>query len=223
MAIGKDKDITETLTEITEGMSQSLQSAISKTLNQHLDFFLSRLLQETEFYKKVTSDMRVGLKKIYDFAPTDDVSDGEEPSSGRLFSDATNQLNQVIDYTEKATTLIMEIVENNLEKDISDELKNDFSEILTLLSFQDLTGQRIKLAIKALKETESTLLELYLSSGLLIKAYTAAPEENIEKLEKETKTHVDNLTQQIIGSELRGPNAKTNQADIDAILAQFDL
>ncbi len=219
----QDKDITETLTEITEGLSQSLQSAIGKTLNQHLDFFLTRLLQETEFYKKVTSDMRIGLKKIYDFMPTDDPNIPQESYSGRLFSEANTRLNQVIDETEKATNSIMEIVEKNLAKNPDAELNNDLSEILTLLSFQDLTGQRIKLAIKALKETESTLLELYLSSGLLIKAYSATPEENIEKLEKETKTHVDKLTQQIIGSELKGPNSNSNQADIDALLAQFDL
>ena len=101
---------------------------------------------------------------------------------------------------------------------------DDLNNVLTALSFQDLTGQRIKKAVAALQKIESTVVELYLSTGLLIQAYEEAPEKNLDELEEATKRTVDGLKGQVVvGSELQGPSAGTSQKNIDDLLAQLGM
>jgi len=68
---------------------------------------------------------------------------------------------------------IEELIESN------SSLNNDLMKVMTLLSFQDLTGQRIKRIIHALKQVQTTVFELFMTTGLKIKAKENEPEKNL--------------------------------------------
>ena len=53
----------------------------------------------------------------------------------------------------------------------NEQINNDLISIMTTLSFQDLTGQRVKKIIEALRKVEGIVFELYMSTGLSMKAY----------------------------------------------------
>ena len=98
--------------------------------------------------------------------------------------------------------------------DINSSLGDDFTQILTALSFQDLTGQRIKKIISALEKIETTAFDLFISTGLALKAHKEEPGNDMETIKSEAKQLV---------SELKGPTRNTNQNDVDDLLAQLGL
>lgn len=51
-------------------------------------------------------------------------------------------------------------------EEINDRNKNDLIEILTSLSFQDLTGQKIKKIVSLVEDVETRILELLISFGI---------------------------------------------------------
>ena len=103
-------------------------------------------------------------------------------------------------------------------------LGEDLTTLMTAMSFQDLTGQRIKKAVSAMRQLESTVLELYLSSGVMMKAYEEKPGQDIAHIEEQARAAVADLKQKVEGSELKGPSTDgCQQGDIDDLLAQFGL
>jgi chemotaxis protein CheZ len=128
---------------------------------------------------------------------------------------AIDKLQFVIDKTEEAANKTMGIVEKyilsmddlashirNLKgpeesvsylKDFKNKLEDDFTEILTAQSFQDITGQTIKKVIKLVGEIEEELVKLIATFGVKIeegkKVETIVPEkvsqEGVDDLLKE--------------------------------------
>ena len=98
---------------------------------------------------------------------------------------------------------------------LPDALRADVEALgMTTLSFQDLTGQRIKRIIEAIKKVEAIVFDLYLSTGIQLKARAEAPDRAIAELEAEAKEKV---------SALKGPQTKVKQGDVDDLLAQLGL
>lgn len=245
------------MSEVTEKLTTDLRAVLADTIERQLSTALTQSLLESEFYRRISRDMRSGLKRIYkqinvassssQSVPSEQIMD--KAQADKLFHEASEQLNAVLAQTEKATEDIMEVVERHMEvqnraRDILDnaqdgviapddmawmratntQAEDDLNNVLMALSFQDLTGQRIKLAVKALQQIESTVVELYLSTGLLIQAYEEAPDKNLDEIEQATKRTVDGLkTQTVIGSDLKGPSGEVSQKNIDALLAQLGM
>ncbi len=157
----------------------------------------------------------------------------------QLFSETSDQLDAIIRATEKATVEIMELVEKHLDlqsqsretldklqqagvdKELVEkllaantEINDDLMQVMTILSFQDITGQRIRRIINALKTVEKTVFELYMSTGLKLKARQDTPDKDLDELEKETKEKV---------STLKGPKEDVSQSDIDDLLAELGM
>ena len=157
-----------------------------------------------------------------------------------LFSETSDQLDAVLQTTEKAAVDIIDIVENLQElqgsvgkivkgfesggvtkedreklKEINETLGNDLSTIMVTLSFQDLTGQRIKIIINSIRQVESIVREVMLSTGLMIKQREEEPEKDFETLSEDAKSEAT--------SKLSGPTADTNQGDVDDLLASLGL
>lgn len=146
--------------------------------------------------------------------------------AGELMAEASHRLDQVIQATEKATFEIIELVERNMH--VPDEmlsimrqsqcdlgtrdkaealcakLSTDMVAIMTCLSFQDLTGQRIKRVIDMLGKVRDMVADLYLSAGILVKAKEKEPDQPLEQLKKDAK-------------------AKVSQSEVDDLLAQLNL
>ncbi|MBR4741449.1 MAG: chemotaxis protein CheZ, partial [Desulfovibrio sp.] len=134
-------------------------------------------------YKQLSDDMRQGLKDIYQQisqASQEDNAPSKEAKA--LFLEATSQLSEVLKATEEATINILEIVERNelhqqesakILEELKDEgvspaklarlsainstLGDDLTELTLQLSFQDLTGQRIKKVVSSIHKIEETV------------------------------------------------------------------
>lgn len=155
------------------------------------------------------------------------------------FREASGQLDEVLKATETATVEIMEIVERHMDNspEVSSQLEalkadpnnaealenlvqsqqqldEDLMKIMTALSFQDLTGQRIARIVTALQRVEELTFNLFMSTSLKLKAKKEDPNKGLEELDRETQETV---------SSLKGPQADINQSDIDDLLAQMGM
>lgn len=197
-------------------------------------------------YRQLGAEMRHGLKNIWLKAAQSGCAG---KSAEAIFDEASGQLNEVVKTTETAAMNIMEIVEKHdvlaqeaaelisgLEKtnpgaelerlaQINSELRADLVTLLTTLSFQDIAGQRIKKVMGVLRELESSVLELYLASGLMLEAAEKEPGQSAEKLASDAHQAVAEFREnRIVGSELKGPDSNAaSQAAIDDMLAQLGL
>ncbi len=238
--------LQEAMDSLTKQLVQGLTENLTAALEQELTKSLSQSLVESEFYRRLSQDMRSGLQEIYQeianaTRPDNAPSAGDVPvqNTEQLFMEASRQLDDILQTTEKATEEIMEVVENHLElqeqskamlatlrktrksnddilklQEINDDLGENLIKIMTSLSFQDLTGQRIKKIISALKKIESTTFDLYVSTGLSIKAREEAPAKDLETIQQESKAKA---------SQLKGPQLESNQNDVDDLLKQLGL
>lgn len=202
-------------------------------------------MPEQNVYRELSEEMRDGLKNIYQQISSASQAGNETEA---LFSEASGQLREVVKATESAAMDIMEIVEKQLEaagkngRTLADllaryqddpalrelasansELESDLTSVLTSLSFQDITGQRIKKVMTALESLEANVLNLYLSSGLIMEGAEREPEKNSADLRAEAQVALKQY-QESKGSELKGPDANgVSQAAIDDMLAQLGL
>ncbi len=211
---------------------------------------MSEKKAEPAVYRQLSTDMRQGLKDIYHQIST--ASDSQSPvdsGTNALFHEATDQLDAVLKTTESATMSIMEIVERHLdmqeqntellalarEGTISPEqiatleahnrqMGDDLTSVLTTLSFQDITGQRIKRVVVALNKIENTVVELYLSSGLIMEGAEKDPQKDAAALQNEARQAVEEFRQNRKPENLKGPDKSgVSQGAIDDMLSQLGL
>ena len=245
--VNDDELLERLLEKIVQEVVPDLRESIGATIEKEVARTLSRALLESEFHKRLNQEMRDGLQDIYKEivqaakhgSEQTAEGDGGRHQADQLFQEAAQQLDNILQTTESATSEIMDIVEKHLElqaecaaildglpggyagpkevtrlKSANEALGEDLMRIMTTLSFQDLTGQRIKRIITAIKKVEQIVLDLYLSTGLQIRAQAQAPDRNIEDLKAEAKQKV---------SELKGPQSDVKQGDVDDLLAQLGL
>ena len=194
--------------------------------------------------------MRQGLKDIYQQIST--ASDSQplaDSGTDALFHEATDQLDEVLKATESATMSIMEIVERHLDMQEQNaellalvregtiapaqiamleannrQMGDDLTSVLTTLSFQDITGQRIKRVVAALNKIENTVVELYLSSGLIMEGAEKDPQKDAAALQDEARQAVEEFRQQRKAENLKGPDKNgVSQSAIDDMLSQLGM
>ncbi|MBG0778214.1 MAG: protein phosphatase CheZ [Desulfovibrionaceae bacterium] len=233
--------IQEILNKVSEQVSTAIAQSVTQTIEQELSKNLTNALVESELYRKITTDMRQGLQSIYkeiSEATRSSEQTAERGEAHQLFHEASRQLGEVLQATEKATVNIMDVVEENMQLqaegnellgklyktrkhndnikalfDLNTRLGDNQMAIMEALSFQDITGQRIKRIIEALGRIEQIVLDLYVSTGLILKARETAPDKTVDALAREAQ---DKLT------ELKGPDSKgKSQADVDDLLSQL--
>ena len=207
---------------------------------------------ENTVYKQVSKDIRSGLRDIYQQISTashdQPQPDGQGQETRELFLEASSQLTEVLKATESATMHIMEIVERHLDlqeqnaallekldggqsagalatlKKHNNQLGDDLTTLLTTLSFQDITGQRIKRVVRALEQIESMVVELYISSGLMMEGAEKDPAKGVEALQDEARQAMRDFREKQRKSELKGPDTNgVSQGAIDDMLSQLGL
>ena len=230
----EDLIVESMISRVTAEVSVVVKDSLAGLVEKEVTKALSRAVNEGEFYKSINEEMRTGLGNIYkeisSIKQDETVSISPDQLGGmhqELFSETTDQLDQVIKSTEDATFKIMDIVESLLTR--QDEIKEQLSkacengsmeqcsekidqgvdyttsqllEMMTVLSFQDLTGQRIKHTIQVLKKIEEIVTKLYVSTGLMIKDKEQNPEKDLDLIKKET-------------------NESVNQAKVDDMLSEM--
>lgn len=237
--------VKEMMEEVSDQLVKSLRTSITEAVEKELAKNLTSSLMEGEFYRRVNEDLQGGLKEIYQEVKA--ARGGKEIKTitadidpEELFSETSDQLDAVLQTTEKAAVDIIDIVENLQDlqgsvakivkgfesggvtkadreklKEINDTLGNDLSTIMVTLSFQDLTGQRIKIIINSIRQVEKIVREVMLSTGLMIQQREAEPEKDFDTLSEDAKTKAT--------SKLSGPAEKTNQGDVDDLLSSLGL
>lgn len=238
----KDQLSQELLERITTKAESTIRDVISAALSEEISRALTKALTEGEFYRSISTDLQSGLKTIYKeiYAATSGngstitVPAGVNPDA--IFSEASSQLSAILETTEQATESIMTVVEKHLDAnertltaldklDDADpavqEIKGnaaalgaDLMEIMTTLSFQDLTGQRIKRIVTALQQIEKVVFELYMATGLSMKAMEENPDQSVEEIRQASKDRA---------SKLKGPQSDASQSDVDDLLAQLGM
>lgn len=233
----------------TTDIDDAAQKALLVFLRATLTASLAAALKESELYRHINTEMREGLQNIYKTissvtGPGKECVEKEDPS--KLFCEATEQLNEVMTSTFEATESIMAEVENlqdrlqdvdlNLkeiqkEKDYSQvnaifdhvvAFESSLTQIMTALSFQDLTGQRLKKVVAALEEIQNSIFDMYVSSGLMLKTSKEMPEKEVTEIAAESKRRMSEI-KDVKDSELKGPSRGTNQNDVDSLLADLGL
>lgn len=236
--------IREMMDKVAVRLTESLHDSITQSVEREIAAHLSTALLEGEFYRRVNDDLQDGLKQIYNEVKAakggkivKHIEADIDPEE--LFSETSDQLDAVLKTTEKAAVEIIDIVEKlqdltftldtivkgfesggvtkeNREKlkDINSTLSNDLSQIMVTLSFQDLTGQRIKIIINSLRKVEQIVRDVMVSTGLMIKARQEEPEKDINGLREEAQTKA---------STLKGPQEEKNQNDVDDLLSSLGL
>ncbi len=212
------------------GIGKALDKAINegrfyKYMSGELQKGMSGLFKEIGSFKKTSVQTEPSC-----------VPDTQEKAE-KMLSEASTQLDYIFKSTEEAATKILDIIEKNmgvqermsalLEKEgvkVSDnglvdelkamnrEIQHDYIEIMTTLSFQDLTGQRIKKLVGFLSFIENEVLRLLISSGMKIKEKEAYPDRDAAQIISEVEA-----------MELKGPQDGVSQADIDKLLADLGL
>lgn len=221
------KDIlTEVLqTEIQKNLTRAMvDSEFYRALNDELRSGLKQIRQEINQARGEGPDN--GIKQGFSSEQTEEI-----------FNEASDQLDQIFKTTEQATEEIMDLVEQDVEhqenvekilskgtelteKDlqqlhqINQKVQEDLVQIMTKLSFQDLTGQRLKRVISALRKIEDIVLNLFISSGLSMKVREEHPEKSFEEIKQEAEQKT---------KALKGPQADPSQGDVDDLLKQLGL
>ncbi len=83
--------------------------------------------------------------------------------------------------------------------------------IMTELSFQDLTGQQIRMVIRSLKRVDELVYEVYLLSEALKKTKQKSPQKDIHELKEEARELV---------RDLKTKSDIVDQAQIDALFEE---
>ncbi|WP_027184640.1 protein phosphatase CheZ [Desulfovibrio inopinatus] len=225
-------DLEFLIEKVSDSLGLVIKQSLREGLREEALLITSTNIEENHFFKRLNEGIMEKLSTIYREVSNIQgmalgVGEGDMENveqAGSMIKDVTDRLDEIIQATEKATFRIMDIVESNLQvlenitttlKSIEDEnlraallqscnvLNNDMIEILTTLSFQDLTGQRIKRVISSVGKVREMIQDLYMSTGMIIKAKEMAPDEHLEKLQEEV-------------------SRKVSQNDVDEILAQLN-
>jgi len=237
--------VKEMMRRVADQLTADLRETLTAAVEREISKTLSGALLEGEFYRRVNEDLQKGFKEIYQEIKTAKgasepiVPTAEDPNE--LFSRASNQLDAILQTTESATVKIIDTIENlqtlsdtlagivkSFEKggvskaeretlaDINASLSQDLMSIMTTLSFQDLTGQRIKIIIETIKKIEKIVLDVYMTTGLMIKARTESPAEQADFTQLQAKAK-DQL------STLQGPQMDSSQGSVDDLLSSLGL
>jgi chemotaxis protein CheZ len=234
----------ELMQKVADQLTRDLRDSLALAVEREISKTLSGALLEGEFYRRVNDDLQKAFKEIYQEIKVAKSGGQSAPvmaeDPNELFSRASNQLDAILQTTESATVKIIDTIENlqtmsdtlsgivkSFEKggvskaeretlaDINDRLSQDLMSIMTTLSFQDLTGQRIKIIIETIKKIEKIVLDVYMTTGLMIKARSESPEDaDFQHIQAKAK---DKLT------ELKGPQMDTDQGSVDDLLASLGL
>jgi chemotaxis protein CheZ len=239
--------LRELMQRVADQLTADLRETLTVAVEREISKTLSGALLEGEFYRRVNEDLQKGFKEIYQEIKVAKSANGtvttvttaEDPNE--LFSQASNQLDAILQTTESATVKIIDTIENlqvlsdtltgivkSFEKggvskaeretlaDINSSLSQDLMSIMTTLSFQDLTGQRIKIIIETIKKIEKIVLDVYMTTGLMIKAHTEDPADHSDFSHLQAKAK-DQL------STLQGPQLDSNQGSVDDLLASLGM
>ncbi len=216
--------------ELSRKLLPDIREVISQELSKRAPLPQCDKGNETDFFKALTQELMGKISSIYQEIHSLQAGSGEGMPNGEqvkeatcVVTDASQRLIQIIEQTEKATFDILDRVDRSMDtldrieelvgqhEDLSAKgtldplittLKDDLLGITTDMSFQDLTGQRIKRVIEMLQRVEDMTADLYVSTGILLKTRERNPEQNLTQAKQAaqgaaSQEEVDALMEQL--------------------------
>jgi chemotaxis protein CheZ len=228
-----EREIIDELTKsVTQSVSELVKESLSEIVQQELSKAFTRALFEGEFYRGVSSEVAVGIgnivAEISSFKKTLAATSSQE--SVGLLDGSASVLDDIISSTELATLKILDSLDQmQLVLDEAKQASNGdgssgkfpfegmetlIMKIMTELSFQDLTGQQIKMVINSLKRVEDLVFDVHLTAEALKKTKEKSPDKNLEQLKEEAKELVRDFKK---NSDI------VDQSEIDSLFEQYGL
>lgn len=241
--ITQEEILERVLSRVSDKVAEAVKETVTEAVQRELSSTMTKVMVESEFLRQVNDEMRLGLKGIYQEIASASLDEEAADTSRtqKLFKDATRQIEEIMQTTLEATEKIMTTVERLLDQQsqaralldglteknetterlaaLNTELEASLTDIITDLSFQDLTGQRLKKVVSAISSIRETVFDLYVSTGLMLKSQEEAPEKDIAEIAEESRRKVA----EIRNSELKGPSMDSSQKDVDDLLASLGL
>lgn len=188
-----DPELTEVATKYIPEASNQLEGIIEtteKAANKIMDN-LEALQEQTAKMESVIASLKSGKLNV----PVDEAKSAEVEIDSRTIE----ELNPLINYMDSSI--------QNYEALTTD--------IFVHMSFQDLTGQRIKKIMTLVKEMEEKLKNMLVCFGIKLSAKEKNPDISDEELQK----FVDDKVFELAGPQKAGKGL--DQTDIDNILANI--
>jgi chemotaxis protein CheZ len=205
-----EKEIVEQLiTRVTEDVSRVIKENLSEIVQKEISKALANALFEGEFHRGVNSEVFTGIENIFaEITSFNKNLSATSHTSVSLLDGSASMLDEIINSTERATLNILDHLDrmqllvqdarckvnggNGLSEEIQlDNMESILTDIMTELSFQDLTGQQIRMIIKSLKRVEELVYEVYLTAEALRKTKEKSPHKDIEELKAEARGLVE--------------------------------
>jgi len=229
-----ESQILEVLSNnVSDRVSAKVHESLAVIIQDEIAKALTRALQEGHFYRALNSQVTDSIETVYSEIREVKrlISREAQQDSSSLIGETDSILDGIVKSTEKATLKIMDYIE---------ELQSEFREmdgllergenavcrhklgrmedmvmnIMTELSFQDLTGQQIKKVIQLLKRIEELSLDAYVTSEVFKKSIKQAPDKSLEDLREETRAIVE---------DARAQKDRIDQEGVDSMLEQLGL
>lgn len=231
--VSEKEIIDQLMKSVTENVTLVIQDSLSGIVQKEISKALANALFEGEFYRGVNSEVLTGIENIFTEISSfkKNLSATSDNSPGGLLDCSTSLLDQIINSTERATLNIldhldqMQILVQEARKVIEAEKESALqvpfnnmealvTDIMTELSFQDLTGQKIRMVIKSLTRVEELVYEVYLTSEALKKSKEKSPKKDIEDLKQEARELVQ---------DFKNKGSKIEQGEIDTLFSEYGL
>ncbi|MDR0339589.1 MAG: protein phosphatase CheZ [Desulfovibrio sp.] len=246
--LSQDEILERVLMRVSDKVAEAVKETVTEAVQRELSSTVTKAMVESEFYRQVNDEMRHGLRGIYREISSASAVEGDGADTAdtqKLFRDATRQIEEIMRTILEATEKIMGTVEELLKQQeeaggiiaglevdprnektlarldaLNHNLEQSLTDIITDLSFQDLTGQRLKKVVAAITSIRETVFDLYVSTGLMLKTREETPDKDITEIAEESRRKV----KEIKDSELKGPSSDaSSQQDVDDLLASLGL
>jgi chemotaxis protein CheZ len=222
--------------QLTERVSGRVTSVVKETLSeivqQEISIALAKALDHGQFYRTMNEEVIESIGTIYSEIKSVKSSLNADSSteSLSLLNESDSILDGIIKATEHATLKILDYLEN-MQQELNDlrsiiepggpaaasgnldRLERVILNVMTELSFQDLTGQQVKRVIQSLKKVEDIVFNVYVTSAVLKKSKEQSPEQGIAEIREKVKGLID---------DAKGNKTAIDQEGVDSILAQLD-
>jgi len=218
---------------VSERVSAQVHESLVVIIQDEIAKALTRALQEGQFYRALNSQVTDSIETVYSEIREVKrlISREAQQDSSLLIGETDSILDGIVKSTERATLKIMDYLE---------ELQAGFKEmdgllelgetaacraklghmletvmnIMTELSFQDLTGQQIKKVIHLLKRIEDLSFDAYVTSEVFKKSIREDSEKSLDDIRRRTRALVE---------DARARQDLIDQEGIDVMLEQLGL
>ncbi len=228
-----EKDIVDQLSEtVSERVSNVIKESLSNLVESEISKALSRSLMEGHYYRSMSNEVIDGIDNIYSEIKSakKSLAPHESAESVHLLQKSDSILDGIVKATEKATLTILDHLElmqseiseikclgglesNGPVRERLEKLDRTILDVMTELSFQDLTGQQIRRVVQSLKKVEEIVFNIYVTTEIIKKSKELSPEKDIDQLREETRCIIHSAQQQ---------KNLIDQEGVDALLEQLN-